>query len=91
MNNWNFALPASFGDWDVSKFTKEVQTKAWVKRFRAKLDVHIDRLTNANSDKVQVIGGMLQSAYGVNIGRQIEAKLSSTAFDKIKRNILEAI
>ena len=31
---------------------------------------------NANIDNRQVIGGMLQAAFGANIGRQIEEKLN---------------
>lgn len=86
MNDITFALPSGY-NWNVDKFTKEVKTKAWVKLHKDKLSHWVDRLTNANSDKVQIIGGMLQTAYGVNIGRQIEAKLTPEDFQKIKDNI----
>jgi hypothetical protein len=86
VNDITFALPSGY-DWDITKFKKEVKTKAWVKKHQNKLHHWVDKLTNANCDPVQIIGGMLQTAYGVNIGRQIEESLGSEDFILIKENI----
>lgn len=85
-----FALPSGY-DWDINKFTKQVKTKAWVKKFEVHLEHWADKITNTNADEIQIIGGMLQTAYGVNIGRQIEDKLTPEDFKKIKNNILSVM
>lgn len=90
MSSWTFALPAGY-DWDINKFTKQVKTKAWVKLHKERLGHWADKLTNANRDNVQIIGGMLQTACGVNIGQQIESKLKPEDFLKIRQNILEVM
>lgn len=90
MSDFTFALPSGY-NWDVNQFTKQVKTKAWAKKFEHKLGHWADKLTNANRDDVQIIGGMLQTAYGVNIGRQIEAKLKPEDFTKIRGNILSVM
>lgn len=87
MDNFTFALPSGY-DWDVKKFAKQVKTITWCKQYRDKLHPCRDRLTNAGCDNVQVIGGMLQTAFGVNIGRQVESLLKPADFDKIAHNII---
>jgi hypothetical protein len=87
MNNFTFALPSGY-DWDIKKFAKQVKTKKFVKTYEGKLGKYADKLTNANRDDVQIIGGMLQAAYGANIGRQVESLLSEKDFTKIRSNIL---
>lgn len=90
MSRFTFALPSGY-DWDTKKFAKHVKTKNFIKTYKTQLRNTADRLTTANSDPVQIIGGMLQNAYGVNIGRQVEALLKPEDFQKIKWNILEIV
>lgn len=90
MDKFCFALPSGYG-WDINQFVKQVKTKAWTKKYESKLSKWADKLTNAGADNVQIIGGMLQSAYGVNIGLQIESKLTEKDFEKIKQNILAVV
>lgn len=90
MDKFSFALPSGY-DWDIKKFKKEVKTKAWVKKYQNQLGHWVDRLTNANADHVHIIGGLLQTAYGVNIGRQIEESFKPEDFDKIKDNIFQVL
>lgn len=87
MNDFTFALPSGF-DWDTRKFCKQVKTIKWCKQYDSKLGKYRDRLTSANCDKVQIIGGMLQAAYGVNIGQQVAAMLKPADFDKIANNLI---
>ena len=87
---FTFALPSGY-DWDVKTFTKQVKTKKWANTYKNKLSKYADKLTNVNADNVQIIGGMLQAAYGVNIGRQVEGLLRDSDFIKIRKNILEAV
>ena len=87
MNNFSFAIPAGY-DYDIKVFIKEVKTKKWTKIHKACLFRYVDRITTARADKVQIIGGMLQNAYGANIGRQIEQKLQTKDFEKIASNLL---
>lgn len=91
MNSFTFALPSSYDLYCVKTFTKQVKTKKWVKQHESKLHKYADKLTTANGDLVQIIGGMLQAAYGANIGRQIEERLSIEELEKIKSNILQVI
>lgn len=89
MNDFTFALTnVSYDNYNVKKFTKQVKTKAWVERYKSKLYRWQDRLTTANVDKKQVVGGMLHAAYGVNIGEQILANLTDDDLSKIKTNII---
>ncbi len=85
-----FALPAGY-DYDVKVFKKAVKTKKWVKQYANHLNKTADRLTTANSDTRQVIGGMLHNAYGVNIGSQLDEKLTNVEIDTIKANILAIV
>lgn len=89
MGNFTFALPSGF-DWDTKTFAKQVKTKKWAKQYSSKLGKYADKLTTANCDNVQIIGGMLQAAYGANIGRQVEQLLKPDDFEKIKTNIIRA-
>lgn len=91
MNNFTFALPASYDQYCVKSFVKRVKTKAFVNTYKAQLTNTAERLTTANADVRQVIGGMLQVAYGANIGRQIEDQLSDKDIQKIKHNILAVL
>lgn len=88
--NFSFALPSNY-DWDIKTFTRQVKTKAWVTNNKKHLNSWACRLTSNNIDKRQVIGGMLQSAYGANIGRQIEEKLNDDDLTKIRLNIISVI
>lgn len=90
MNNFTYALPSGY-DWDLKAFVKRVKTKEFSKTYADKLNNTASKLTSANCDKVQIIGGMLQVAYGANIGRQIEQKLKPVDFEKIANNIIEAV
>lgn len=90
MDRFCFALPTGY-DWDIKSFVKQVKTKTWAKTYENKLVKYADKLTNAGADNVQIIGGMLQAAYGVNIGLQIESKLTEKDFEKIKQNILQVV
>lgn len=90
MSNFTYALPAGYA-WNLKVFVKRVKTKEFAKAYKNKLTNTASKLTSSNCDKVQVIGGMLQVAYGANIGRQIEAKLTAKDFEKIAYNILEAV
>lgn len=91
MNSFgSFALPSGY-EWDIKKFAREVKTKAFIKRHEKEVLKYHDRLTSSGADNVQIIGGMLQAAYGANIGRQVEAMLKPEDFKKIKLNILQNI
>jgi hypothetical protein len=85
-----FALPSGY-DWNTKTFAKQVKTKKWVKTYQRHLSKYKDKLTSAGSDPVQIIGGMLQAAYGVNIGQQVEALLKPEDFEKIKWNIISLV
>lgn len=85
-----FALPSTL-DYDVKKFTRSVKTKKWALLHCDKLGRTADRLTTAGVDVRQVIGGMLQTGYGVNIGRQIDDLLTDSDILKIKSNILSSV
>lgn len=89
MNKFTFALPSGF-DWDVKKFSRQVKTLKFARQYKRQLANTADRLTNANRDDVQIIGGMLQAAYGANIGKQVEALLKPEDFAKIRLNIIKA-
>ena len=84
------ALPSGY-DYCVKTFAKKVKTKAFAKLYKRQLQNTASRLTTANCDTVQIIGGMLQIAYGANIGRQVEAMLKPADFEKIKGNIIDAV
>ncbi len=90
MNNsfGSFALPTGY-DWDVKTFAKKVKTKKWVKDNLNHLGNWADRLTSANIDNRQVIGGMLQAAYGGNIGLQVEQLLTDDHLKVIRLNIIK--
>jgi phage-related protein len=85
-----YALPSGY-NWDLNQFVKQVKTKKWVITHASKLGNTASKLTSVDCDKVQIIGGMLQNAYGVNIGQQIEAKLKTNEIDKIADNILNVV
>ncbi len=85
---FTFALPHGF-DWDINQFTKQVKTKKWASTYKRHLGNWADRLTSANRDDRQIIGGLLQTAYGVNIGKQIDEKLSDNDLSKIRLNIIQ--
>jgi hypothetical protein len=89
-SKFTFALPNNY-DYDVKKFAKQVKTKKWVNTFKNDLYRWGDRLTTANIDNRQIIGGMLQAAFGANIGRQVEEKLSDQDLAKIRLNIIQVI
>lgn len=86
---YSFALPNNY-DWDIKSFTRQVKTKTWVNNNKKHLYKWVNRLTTANIDNRQVIGGMLQAAFGANIGRQIEEKLNDDDLSKIRLNIINA-
>ncbi len=92
MNNnfGSFALPTGF-NWEIKTFVKQVKTKKWINTFSKQLTKYAERLTTANIDNRQVIGGMLQAAYGANIGYQVEQLLTDDNLIKIKSNILAVI
>ncbi|AFK66604.1 hypothetical protein COPG_00008 [Colwellia phage 9A] len=93
MNNNNFgsfALPTGF-DWEVKTFARQVTTRVWCGKFKKHLSKYAEKLTTANSDPRQIIGGMLQAAYGANIGAQVENLLTDEKIAKIKKNILFVI
>jgi len=89
--NFTFALNGNFLDYDINKFAKQVKTKKWVKTFKNDLYKWGDKLTTAGIDNRQVLGGMLQAAFGVNIGKQIEEKLSDDDLAKIRLNIIQIV
>ena len=88
MNNFSFAIGNSCNIPPVKTLIKQVKTKGWVKRYSNKLGKHSDRLTNAGCDNRQVIGGMLQAAFGVNIGEQVLSQLDDNHLEAIKQNII---
>lgn len=90
MSMFTYALPSGY-NWDLKTFVKRVKTKEFAKTYANKLQNTASKLTSANCDKVQIIGGMLQIAYGANIGKQIEEKLKPVDFEKIAGNIIEAV
>lgn len=73
---------------NVKTFARQVKTVVWANRYRSELAKYQDRLTRANRDNRQIIGGMLQAAYGGNIGRQVEDLLSDDDLIKIRKNIV---
>lgn len=90
MSSFTFALPSGY-DWCTKKFAKRVKTKAFVRDYKSQLSNTACRLTSANYDVVQIIGGMLQIAYGASIGRQVEELLKPTDFEKIRLNIIQCV
>lgn len=90
MSKITFALPYGY-DWDVNTFVKQVKTKAFVKKHKNDLSKYAYKLTSANIDNRQLIGSMLQTAFGVNIGRQIEDKLTDNDLSNIKSNIISIV
>lgn len=92
MNNFTFALThASLVNEDIKTWSKQVKTLKWCKTHKGSLLRWADRLTSANRDNRQVIGGMLQAAYGANIGKQIEDTLTDDHLVKIRSNIIKAV
>ena len=89
-SSFTFALPSGY-DYDVKKFARSVTTKKWAKQFASKLDKYADKFTNAGADSAWIVGGMLQAAYGVNIGLQVEAMLKPEDIEKIELNIIQAV
>lgn len=87
MSKFTFALPSGY-EWEVKTFARQVKTKSWCKQYSNKLDRYRELLTRHNYDPEHIIGAMLQSAYGVNIGRQIEARLKPADIEKIRINLL---
>ena len=85
-----YALPANY-DYDVKRMTRAVKTKKWANTYVNNLSRTADRLTTANIDNRQVIGGMLHNAYGVNMGGQICERLTDADLAKIKSNIIRAV
>lgn len=90
MNDFTFALPSGY-DYDVKKFSKAVTTKKWAKQFASKLGKYAEKFTNGGADSAWIVGGMLQAAYGVNMGLQVEAMLKPEHIEKIKLNIIQAV
>lgn len=91
MQTFTFALPTSYDQYCVKTFTRKVKTKTFVKQYKAQLSNTASRLTTAGVDNRQVIGGMLQIAYGANIGRQVEQSLTDADITKIRNNIISAV
>lgn len=92
MNNFSFALShSSLVNGNVKTWSREVKTLKWCKLHKKSLTRWADRLTSANRDNRQVIGGMLQTAYGANIGKQIEDTLTDEQLVKIRSNIIKAV
>ena len=91
MNNFSFAIGNSCNIPPIKTIAKQVKTKAWVKRYSAKLGKHSDRLTDAGCDNRRAIGSMLQDAYGVNIGEQVLSQLDDNHLETIKQNIIGAL
>ena len=92
MNNFSFALShTSMVNGSIKQFTREVKTLKWCKLHKKALTRWADRLTSANRDNRQVIGGMLQSGYGANIGKQIEDQLTDDHLIKMRENIIKAV
>jgi len=89
MSNFTFALPSGY-NWDTKKFARQVKTLKFARQYKKQLEKYADKLTNANRDDVQIIRGMLQVAYGANIGRQVETLLKPEDFSKIRLNIIKA-
>lgn len=88
MNNFgSFALPYGY-DWSLSNLIKQVKTVKWAKCNAKHLIKYQDRLTNAKRDDRQILGGMLQAAFGANIGRQVEENLTDEDLAKIRLNII---
>lgn len=86
-NFGSFALPAGY-DYNVKTFTRQVKTRTWASKYKKELVKYHDRLTRANRDDRQIIGGMLQAAFGANIGRQVEDGLADQDLEKIRKNII---
>lgn len=86
-NFGSFALPSGY-DYNVKTFVRQVKTRVWVSKYKKELSKYHDRLTNANRDDRQIIGGMLQAAFGANIGRQVEEQLTDQDLAKIRKNII---
>ena len=91
MSNFSFAISNSCNIPPVKTIAKQVKTKAWVKRYSDKLGKHSDRLTNSGANSRHVLGGMLQAAYGVNIGEQVLSQLDDNHLETIKQNIIGAL
>lgn len=93
MNNLTWALPSGY-DWDIKKFAKQVTTKAWTKKHKAKLSVYADMLTSEGCDTKVIVKRMLTSGFGVNIGEQVfnhlDKKLNEEQFNSIKWNIIKS-
>ncbi len=83
----SFALPYGY-DYSLTKFVREVKTIKWAKTHAKQLVKYQDRLTRAKRDDRQIIGGMLQAAFGVNIGSQVEESLTDEEIAKIRKNII---
>ena len=91
IDKWSFGLNGiPFDKWDTKKFAKQVTTKTWVRKHKKELNRHHDKLTRSLNDDqlVQVVGGILQSAFGVNIGRQVEQLMSIDDFKKFRKNYI---
>lgn len=90
LSKFAFALPSHY-DFEIKDLVRQVKTKKWVGIYSNYLYRWADRLTTANIDNRQVLGGMLQAAFGANIGRQVEEKLSEQDLAKIRLNIIQVI
>lgn len=90
-NRFTFALNGGYHELNVKTFAKQVKTKTWVRKYKSQLANTASKLTTAHADTVQVIGCMLQIAFGANIGRQVEDLLSVQDMEKIKANILSVV
>lgn len=86
-----FALPSTLINLDMNKLAREVKTKSFCNKHKRYLGFTASRLTTENIDVIQVIGSMLQAAYGYNIGGQIEKKLTGSDYIKIRENILSVV
>ena len=72
----------------VKTIVKQVKTKKWCKQYQSKLGKYQDKMTNSNRDERQIVGGMLQAAYGVNIGEQVLSNLQDSDLNKIRENLI---
>ncbi len=89
-NFGSFALPSGY-DYNVKTFVRQVKTRVRASKYKENLAKYHDKLTRANRDDRQILGGMLQAAFGANIGRQIEEQLTDQDLAKIRKNIIFVI
>ena len=86
--SFSFAINNSCNIPSIRVIVRSVKTKKWAKLYRSKLEKYHDRLTNAKRDDQQIIGGILQAAYGYNIGNQVLELLTPEDLQVIRKNII---